>query len=84
MTEGTTMLNLITDQLGDEPDVLTPVKHAPFEIRSLAGELLKTIAAPAAGWTHADLVAAAAEHETVTHDGADGFLDGQWVGSTEI
>ncbi|MEW5511991.1 hypothetical protein ABGT16_05160 [Pseudomonas asiatica] len=78
------MLNLITDQLGDEPDVLTPLKHAAFEIRSLAGKVLMTIAAPSAGWTHEELVAVVAKYATVTHDGAEGFLDNQWVGSTEI
>lgn len=78
------MLNLITDQLGDEPDVLTPLKHAEFEIRSLAGKVLMTIAAPSAGWTHAELAAVSAEYEPITHDGADGFLDNQWVGGTEI
>lgn len=43
------MLNLVTDQRPGEPDVLSAVKHAAFEIRSLAGDVLLAIAAPPNG-----------------------------------
>jgi hypothetical protein len=57
--------------------------HEPFEIRSLGGEVLKTVGAPASGWTHPELEKVAAESSDVTHEGADGYLGGVWVGSTE-
>ncbi|KIC80947.1 hypothetical protein [Pseudomonas sp. C5pp] len=78
------MLNLITDQREGEPDLLTSVKHANFEVRSLAGVVLKTITAPEGGWTHEQLVAVAVANEQITRDGADGYLGGQWIGSTEL
>ncbi|AHZ73510.1 hypothetical protein OU5_P0258 (plasmid) [Pseudomonas mandelii JR-1] len=78
------MLNLVTDRREGESDVLSPVMHAAFEIRSLAGEMLKTVAAPPLGWTHAQLAAVAVENESITRDGADGYLGCEWVGSTEI
>ncbi|HDS0958707.1 TPA: hypothetical protein QDZ28_002395 [Pseudomonas putida] len=78
------MLHLVTEQEAGEPDILSVVMHSAFEIRSLAGDVLVTVPAPESGWTHAQLVATAVEHEAVTPDGADGYLGGQWVGSTEI
>lgn len=78
------MLKLVTDRREGESDVLSPVMHAAFEIRSLAGEVLKTVAAPSLGWTHAQLSAVAAESASITRDGADCYLGGEWVGSTEI
>ena len=81
---GKSMLNFVTDQRAGEPDLLTPVMHAAFEIRSLSGNVLKTIPAPASGWTHAHLVAVAVEHDATPRDGADGYLGGEWVGSTEL
>ncbi|WP_095158327.1 hypothetical protein [Pseudomonas sp. Irchel 3E13] len=78
------MLCLVTDHQGDEPDILSPLVHGDFEIRTLAGQVLKTFLAPASGWTHESLQALADEHESITHDGADGYLGGKWMGSTEI
>lgn len=78
------MLNLVTDRRPGEPDLLASAEHAAFEIRSLAGDVLKSIAAPVRGWTHEQLMAVALEHEPITLDGADGYLGGQWVGSTEL
>lgn len=78
------MLHLVTEQQAGEPDLLSAVMHTAFEIRSLAGDVLETVPAPASGWTHEQLVAAAVEHEAITCDGANGYLGGHWVGSTEI
>ncbi|EKT4481183.1 hypothetical protein CMV24_29755 [Pseudomonas plecoglossicida] len=78
------MLNLVTDQRPGEPDVLSAVKHAAFEIRSLAGDVLLAIAAPPTGWTHQQLITVAYEHVAITRDGADGYLGGEWIGSSEI
>ncbi len=78
------MLNLVTDQRPGESDLLSTVKDKAFEIRSLSGTLLVTVTAPGSGWTHEQLMAVAMEHEALTRDGADGYLGGQWVGSTEV
>lgn len=78
------MLNFITDQLPGEPDLFTTGKHLDLEIRSLAGNVLAKVTAPASGWTHEQLSAVAPEQEAVTRDGADGYLGGQWLGSTEV
>ncbi len=78
------MLNLLTDQRSGEPDLLSPVKHLAFEIRSLAGNVLATVTAPVSGWTHEQLQAVVVEQEAITSNGADGYLGGQWVGSTEV
>lgn len=78
------MLNLVTDQRPGEPDLLATVKHLAFEIRSFAGNVLETAAAPVSGWTHEQLLAVVMQHEAITRDGADGYLGDHWVGSTEI
>lgn len=78
------MLNLVTDQRPGESDLLSTVKHQAFEIRSLTGTVLVTVTAPVSGWQHEQLLAVAMEHEAITRDGADGYLGGQWVGSTEV
>jgi hypothetical protein len=78
------MLNLVTDQLPGESDLLATVKHRAFEIRSLAGNVLATVTAPVTGWTHEQLQAVAMQHEAITRDGADGYLGGEWIGSSEI
>ncbi|VVP30591.1 hypothetical protein [Pseudomonas fluorescens] len=78
------MLNLVTDQRPGEPPILRSVMHALFEIRSLDGEVLKAVSAPSTGWTHESLQAVAVEHEEITRFGADGYLGGQWMGSTEV
>ncbi len=78
------MLNLVADQRPGEPEILSAVMYAVFEIRSLNGELLKAVDAPSTGWTHELLMAISIEHEAITRCGADGYLGGQWVGSTEV
>lgn len=78
------MLHLVTDQKAAEPDILSAVMHEVFEIRSLSGQVLKTEPAPALGWTHEQLVSVALNNDELTRDGADCYLGGQWVGSTEV
>ena len=51
------MLHLVTDQRPGEPEILSTVMHAVFEIRSLDGEVLKAVNAPSTGWTHELLMA---------------------------
>ena len=78
------MLTLVTDQNAGESDILSAVMHGAFEIRSLSGQVLKTVPAPAPGWTHEQLMVVAEKHEEIMHEGADGYLDGQWIGSSEV
>lgn len=78
------MLNLVTDQRPGEPDILSSVMHAVFEIRSLGGEILKVVDAPSTGWTYELLMSVAVQQEAITSVGADAYLGGQWVGSTEV
>ena len=78
------MLNLVTDRRAGEPDLLSQAMSSTFEIRSLAGQVLTTVVAPSSGWTHEQLMAVAVDHEAITRDGADGYLGGEWIGSTEI
>ncbi|HCF0591764.1 hypothetical protein [Pseudomonas aeruginosa] len=78
------MLHLVTDQLDGEPNILSPVLHEAFEIRSLSGQVIKSVQAPELGWTHEQLMAVAMAHDEHTREGADGYLGGHWVGSTEV
>ena len=73
----------ITDIRPDEgPDFLPPVSAEALKIRSLEGEHLMTIAAPAGGWTHEKLEATKIDLDLT--DGADAYVGSEWVGSTEI
>lgn len=78
------MLYLVTEQREGEPPILHAVKHEPFQISSLDGVILKVFDAPASGWTHEKLVTVADSHADITSDGADGYVGGIWVGSTEV
>ena len=53
-------------------------------IRHLAAPLVPTKAAPDGGWTHPALVLTAQELAGKTDGGADAFIGGRWVGSTEV
>ncbi|MBF6615556.1 MAG: hypothetical protein ITG07_02405 [Candidimonas sp.] len=77
-------LNFITDVRGNEPDLLAATKHLTLKIRDLDGATIKTIPAPATGWTHDRLLAIAARHEDLVFEGADAYLGDCWVGSTEV
>lgn len=43
------MLNVVTEQRPGEPDVLSAVKYEAFEIRSLAGDVLKAFCCTCSG-----------------------------------
>lgn len=75
------MITYITDQRPGEPDILTGIKLGVLEIRCLAGTVLLKIEAPAQGWTHASL---SAIQPVEAKEGADAWLSGQWIGSTEV
>lgn len=81
------MITFVTDiQSERELDILTAVACEDLQIRSPQGELLRAIPAPEDGWTHEKLMAVSHLQETqeLTVDGADCYLGGSWVGSTEV
>ncbi|UGS48600.1 hypothetical protein JMT66_23265 (plasmid) [Kosakonia cowanii] len=77
----TVFITYITDQRPGEPDLIAGSEHATLEIRSLEGELLQSVAAPRMGWTHASLSAVQPQE---AEEGADAYLGGSWIGSTEV
>lgn len=79
------MIYLITDQWPGEPDILTPIRNEVLYIRDLDGELLSQVHPSNKSWTHEALVEVIenlSEHRVCEH-GADAYLGGYWVGSTE-
>ncbi|CAD0266031.1 conserved hypothetical protein [Pseudomonas veronii] len=78
------MLTLVTDQREGEPDILTPGLDQAFEIRSLEGAAIVVVDPPAKGWTHDQLMSVSMQHEEAMRHGADAFLGGVWIGSTEV
>jgi hypothetical protein len=82
------MLKLVARPLRrGEPDLLTGNEREPLFLRALGGQATFRIN-PALTWTH-DGLDAAAEREDVSafvteHFGADAFLGGRWVGSSEV
>ena len=79
------MITFVTDiRNPSEPEILPPLAGQLLDIRSLDGRQLMAFPAPAIGWTHATLQQLAHSHITLTQDGADAFLGGVWVGSTEV
>ncbi|QSL63980.1 hypothetical protein G0D86_29790 (plasmid) [Burkholderia multivorans] len=70
-----------------EPDLLTGNEREPLFLRALGGQATLRIV-PASPWTH-DALDAAAEREDVIafveeNFGADAFLGGRWIGSSEV
>ncbi|UXH55937.1 hypothetical protein Q1Z72_01450 [Pseudomonas qingdaonensis] len=79
------MITFITDCRGEsEPEILPGVAGQPLVIKSLQGKHLLDFPAPAGGWTHQGLCDLGQSIETLTTDGADAFVGGEWVGSTEV
>lgn len=79
------MICFVTDiQHDGEPDILGPVRNMMLMVRDLDGSKVAAVAAPDGGWTHPALVLVAQELACMTDGGADAFIGGQWVGSTEV
>ncbi|EOR7868432.1 hypothetical protein FYL99_RS25905 [Escherichia coli] len=75
------MLTYVTDIQEGETDILTPLKRFPLVIRALDGTKLHMQDAPDQGWTHEAL---AAVQPDGVNEGADAYLNAQWIGSTEV
>ena len=79
------MICFVTDiRSHREADILRHLSAEPLVVRSLEGDVITEIDAPAAGWTHEGLVAEAVRLEGRTTEGAEAYLGGVWVGSTEV
>lgn len=74
-------IKYITDQRPREPDLLVGSEHAALDIRDLNGQLLLNVSAPLTGWTHASL---SEIQPPEAEEGADAYLGGNWIGSTEV
>ncbi len=79
------MITFITDCRGEsEPEILPGVAGQPLVVKNLQGKHLLAFPAPAGGWTHQGLCDLGRHIETLTTDGADAYVGGEWVGSTEV
>lgn len=56
----------------------------PLVIKNLQGKHLLAYPAPAGGWTHHRLCVLGQRIGPLTADGADAYVGGEWVGSTEV
>ncbi len=86
------MLKFITDRQTRrdgtlEPCLLTGRRLAPLVIRTLEGEKIAEVL-PVGPWTHDKLTELGPGLEAMFADqlkhGADAYLGGEWVGSTEV
>lgn len=75
------IIHYITDQKPGETDVLSDLRFSKLIIRSLEGEELFSQDAPETGWTH-DLLCMI-QPDSIGY-GADAYLNGSWIGSTEV
>ena len=74
----------LTEQHPDEPDILTPVKHEPLQIRTLDGDIVASLDPPDGGWSHDSLHDIVRTYDVRTCNGADAYLGTSWIGSTEV
>ncbi|MBW3834711.1 hypothetical protein A6767_10535 [Aeromonas veronii] len=78
-------MKFITDIIGDEPELLTPlIAMEPLEIVDLFDRkvVLFRYEAPQGGWTHEALCSQNIPLHKL--QGADAYLGNEWVGSTEV
>ena len=86
------MVTFITDIQGNEPDILTPVKHGKLKIfitrinSNKEEELLLEKEAPTNGWTDELLWNVNNEIIELTQEGdvLEAYVSSQWVGSSEV
>ncbi|EKD7990248.1 hypothetical protein OSX70_003846 [Escherichia coli] len=65
-------------------DILTGNTFADLEIRDSDGHLLLKVSAPEAGWTHESLNLVQPQEVQEGNDAFDAYLNGIWIGSTEV
>ncbi|CDQ53970.1 unnamed protein product [Klebsiella pneumoniae] len=77
-------ITYVTDQRPGEPDILTGNTFADLEICDSDGHLLLKVSAPEAGWTHESLNLVQPQEVQEGNDAFDAYLNGIWIGSTEV
>lgn len=78
------MLTLITDRRAGEPDLLADILHGRLELKALNGSTIMEVDSPVDGWTHEKLTETVGEVDNLLQSGADAYLNGYWIGSTEV
>lgn len=71
-------------QHAGEPDLLVGNEFAYLEIRDSNGVVVSGAYAPRKGWTHAELNTVLANRFHNIDSALDAYLNGQWIGSTEV
>ena len=77
-------ITYVTDQRPGETDILTGNAFSDLEIRDSEGRLLLKVPAPDAGWTHESLNLVQPQEVQEGNDAFDAYLNGIWIGSTEV
>lgn len=78
------MIKFVTDVRPGETDILTPVKNEKLKVTDLDGRLVVVVESPVEGWSDELLWQWSEILQQATEDGADAYLGGVWVGSTEV
>ncbi|MDX1366885.1 hypothetical protein [Pseudomonas sp.] len=88
------MITFVTDQrhenragysrVGFHRDVVSATGGVTGGVAGGDSSTLRFLPAPAGGWTHDLVVELAKEIEPITRPGADAYLGGDWIGSTEV
>lgn len=78
------MLTLITDRRAGEPDLLAAIRHGKLEIKALDCSTVMEVDAPDEGWTHEKLTDTVEEVDVLLQSGVEAYLNGDWIGSTEV
>lgn len=68
----------------DDPDLLYGSESAPVEITDLSGHTLVNLKAPENGWSHDSMDALSSFLDSVYSCGWEAYLDGSWIGGSEV
>ncbi|TXQ70314.1 hypothetical protein [Escherichia coli] len=69
---------------GASLDILTGNAFADLEIRDSDGHILLKMPAPESGWTHESLSLVQPQKVRDGEEAFDAYLNGMWIGSTEV
>jgi len=79
------LLTFITDiQSPGEPDLLRSRRFCPLTVATLEGEILASYPPPRTGWCQAQLDNISEQLTGRLDMGANAYLGGTWIGSTEV
>lgn len=68
----------------DDPDLLAGSEMAPVEITDLSRETIVSLKAPENGWTHDQMDSLSCFLDSVYSCGWEAYLDGNWIGCSEV